>query len=76
MKIRITSEPYAGRYVGPIVSGLRTDPALIADREIVPPESPYALYVQEEFATRFVEPKAIRVQVEIKNLGLNSALVP
>jgi hypothetical protein len=76
MKVRVTSEPYVGRFVGPILSGLRTNPTLVANPEVVLPGSPYALYVQEEAATLFFEPKAIAVQAELQNLGLNSVLVP
>jgi hypothetical protein len=76
MKVRITSEPFAGRYVGQTLTGARRNPALIANPEIVLPGSPYALFVQEEAATRFFEPKAIEVQAELKKRRLNSILVP
>jgi hypothetical protein len=76
MKVRITSEPYTGRYVGPTFSGLITNPALISNPPIMLTGSSYSAYVQEEPATNFFEHKAIDVQGELKKLGLNSELVP
>ncbi len=75
MKVRITTGDYAGRYVGPNFSGLRTNPSLLASPEVKLPGTPYSLFTQEQVANSYSEEKAVKVQAELKALGLGSELV-
>jgi hypothetical protein len=75
-RIKITSGEHAGRFIGPNVGGLITNPELHKNPEVRLVGTPYSLYVQERAATQyFDDAKAAEVQAELKALGLKSELV-
>ena len=74
-KIKITTGDGAGRYVGPNIGGLVTNPVLRDNREVKVPGTKYSLYAQQEAATSFFDHAAPAVQAELKALGYGSELV-
>jgi len=76
MKVKITSGPFAGRFIGPNIYGMVTNPMLREHPQIGLTGLPYSLYVQVQAATGFIETKAREVQAILKQNGLDSELVP
>jgi hypothetical protein len=74
-KVRVTSGPYKGRFVGPVFLGLRTNPVLYEDPEVQVDGTPYCLFAQEEAASQYFDEKAAKVQAQLKAVGLDSELV-
>jgi hypothetical protein len=74
-RIRITTGPNAGRYVGPNIGGLVTNKELLENREVKVPGTKYSLYAQEGAANKYFENPAAGVQAELKAKGYESELV-
>jgi hypothetical protein len=74
-RIRITSGPHAGRYVG---SGDRVvmTPEPTARREVKVPGTRYCLYEQMRDAAESFKGNAEIAQKQLKNLGYDSELLP
>jgi hypothetical protein len=72
-RIRISSGPYKGRYVGPNLSdGLVMSPDHIASREMRIPGSLYSLFEQMRSAREYLPGTADQVQRQLKTLGYDS----
>jgi hypothetical protein len=67
-RIRITSGPYKGRFIGAHVTGF-TGP------EISLSHSVYPLHDQPRAAARFFDRRASQLQTELKAMGINSELI-
>jgi hypothetical protein len=74
-RIRITSGPYTGRYVGLNSSdAVVTTPELPAVREVKIPGTRYSLYEQMPAATEFLQRNGEATQMQLKNLDYDSEL--
>jgi len=74
-RIRITSGPSTGRYVGLNSSdAVVTTPELPAVRGVKIPGTRYSLYEQMPAATEFLQRNGEATQMQLKNLGYDSEL--
>jgi len=67
-RVRITSGPYKGRFIGARVAGF-------VGPEISISNTVYSLHDQARVAARFFDRTATQVQTELKSMGLDSELV-
>lgn len=67
-RVRITSGPYKGRFIGTRVAGF-TGPEISLSNTV------YSLHDQARVAARFVDRTAAQIQIELKSMGLNSELI-
>jgi hypothetical protein len=75
-RIKITSGVQAGRFVGPnIGGGLITNPALLNNREVRVPGTPYSLYAQADAAMQFFEKGVESPRAQLRGLGYETELV-
>ena len=76
-RVRITSGPYRGRYVGPNSGDtVVATPEQTANREVDVPGTRYCLYEKMRDATECLQGNAETAQKQLKNLGYDSELVP
>jgi hypothetical protein len=74
-RIRITSGPYTGRYVGLNSSdAVVSTPELPAVRGVKIPGTRYSLYEQKPAATEFLQRDGEATQLQLKNLDYDSEL--
>jgi len=74
-KIRIASGEHQGFYVGPASSGLLTQPKVDADKALSLNGFTYMLYTQETAAIRFGSAAALKVQTDLRDLGVDAELI-
>jgi hypothetical protein len=74
-RLVVSSGEYKGRYIGPNIAGLVTNPELRANPQVPIPGATYSMYVQQQPATQFFEANVPRIQAELKNFGIETEIV-
>jgi hypothetical protein len=73
---RLTFERNGGKlFVGPNIHPLQRDVNLIRNPEILIRDTGFSLFPEEKYAFDFKEPNAIKVQADLKELGVETGVL-
>jgi hypothetical protein len=75
-KVKVMSGQFAGRFAGPVFSGLATNPAFLDDLPgKVEGIDDFVLYTSDRVATIYTHAKSDDAQARLRALGIESELV-